>query len=172
MNGVKAVLLPETLRIVKRCCCLPRTGNYKLYVNTFVNQLQAVPVAGNNYALPVIGAANSADGSHHIVCFPTLALVNRDVHRRKHLLHNGHLLSKLFRHFMAGCLVAIIHLMAKCGSVKVEGNANCVRLFFLFYFLKDVQKAVNGIGKQSISGGKRSYAIKSAVNNAVTIQNQ
>ena len=143
---LEAVFLLKQLLGVQRGGGLPRLGDDKLYVHIPVNQLQAVPVTGDDDALPGVVGADFAHRANHIVRFPALAFINGNAHGLQHLLHNGHLLGKLLRHGVAGGFVAVIFLVAEGGAVEVKGNCHGIGLLLLLHPFQNVQKAENRMG--------------------------
>ena len=105
---LEAVFLPEFFLVEQRGRGLPRLGNHQLDVDIFVDQLEGIPVAGDDHALPVLPGADFAHGTDDIVGFPALTLVDGNVHRPQDVLHNGHLLRQFLGHGMTGGLVAVV----------------------------------------------------------------
>ena len=105
---LEAVLGLKHLLGVKGGGGLARFGNDKFYMDIFVDQLQAVTVTGDDDTFPAVIGTNAAHGADHIVGFPTLALVDGDIHGPKNILHYRHLHSQFFRHAVTGGLIAII----------------------------------------------------------------
>ena len=73
-----------------------------------VDQLQGIPVAGDDDALPVLPGADLAHGADDIIGLPALTLIDGNIHRPQNVLHNGHLLRQLLGHGMTGGLVAVV----------------------------------------------------------------
>ena len=55
--------------------------------------------------------------------------------------------------------------------MEVEGHAQGVGLFLLFQSVENIQKSENTVGEQSVPCGQGADAVKSAVDNAVSVQN-
>ena len=167
----KAVVLPELLRRITGGQSLTCLGGHQFYGDTVIDQLQAVPVAGDHDALPTLAAADPPHGADDVVGFPALAFIDGNPHGCQHLFHHRHLHSQLLRHAMAGSLIAVILQMAEGGAVEVEGHAESIRLFLLVQFIEDIQKAKNAIGKQTVPRSQGTNTIVGAVDNAVSVQN-
>ena len=105
---LKAVFLPEFFLVEQRGRGLPRLGDHQLDMDIFVDQLEGIPVAGDDHALPVLPGADFAHGADDVIGFPALAFVNGNVHRPQDVLHNGHLLRQFLGHGMTGGLVAVV----------------------------------------------------------------
>ena len=73
---------------------------------------------------------------------------------------------------MAGGLVAIVHFMPEGGSFQVKSHSHLVRLALLEQGEQNVQKAIDGVGVTSVLGGQQLDAVKSAVGNAVAVNDQ
>ena len=138
-------------------------------MDVFINELQGIPVAGNDDALPFVVGADAAHGADDVVGFPALAFVNGDVHGPQDVLHHRHLHGQLFGHTMAVGLVAVVLQMAEGRAVQVEGHADRFRLFFLLHPFQNVQEAVNGMGVKPLPGGQGLYAEKGTVNDGVAV---
>ena len=136
-----------------------------------VNELQAVPVSGDDDALPVLFTAELPHGADHVIGLPAFRGINGDVHGGEHLLHNGHLDCQLIGHAVAVGLVALIFQVPEGGAVEVEGHAYRIGLLLLLHPLQNVQKSVDGIGIQPIPGGQRLDAEEGPVDDAVAVQN-
>ena len=111
----KAVFVAEDLLVIQRCRRLPAARGYELHTDVFVDELQAVAVAGDDHAVPARRAAPPAHRADHIVRLPALAGVDGDVHRAQHVLHERHLHRQLLRHGVARRLVAVVAQMAERG---------------------------------------------------------
>ena len=169
LQRLQAVFLRKQLGGIIDRNGLTLLGAHQLYGHMAVNQLQAVPVAGENHAIPVRLTADTSHGTDHIVGLPAPALVDGDVHGTEHILHHGHLHSQLFRHAVTGSLVAVVLFMAEGGVVEVEGHADRIGLLLMLRTLEDIQKAVNSVGKQAISGSQSTDAVEGTVDDAVTV---
>ena len=167
--GLKAIFLTEPGFVIEGGAGLARLGDYQLHMDIFIDQLETVPVAGDDHALPAFRGADSPYGADHIVGLPALAFVDRDVHGPQHILHNGHLHGQLFGHPLPGGLVAVIAQVPEGGAVKVKGHADRLGLLLLFHPLQDVQEAVDGMGVQPIPGGQRPHAEERPVDDAVSV---
>ena len=169
-SGFKAVFLPEFLLVIEGGAGLTGPGDHQLHMDVFVNELQTVPVAGDNDALPAIVGADFAHGADDIIRLPPFTGIDGNVHGGEHLLHNGHLLGQLLRHAVAGGLVALIALMAEGGAVEVEGHADRVRLLLLLHPLQNVQESIYGMGEEPLPGGQGLDPEVGPVDDAVAVQ--
>ena len=169
---LEAVLRLKLRSVIQGGVGLAGLGDHQLYIYVIVNELQTVPVAGDDDALPGIVGADASHGADHVVRLPALALIDGNAHGPEHLLHDGHLLGQLLGHPMAGGLVAIVAQVAEGGTVKVKGNGDGIRLLLLLHPLQDVQEPEDGMGIQPIPGGQGLDAEIGAVDDAVAIQNQ
>ncbi len=167
--GLEAVLLPEHLPGVQGGRGLAGLGDHQLHMDVLVDELQRIPVAGDNDALPVVLRADPAHGADDIVGLPALALVDGDVHGPEDVLHNGHLLAQLLGHGMAGGLIARVFQVAEGGGVEVKSHAHRLGLLLLLHPFQNVQKAVDGMGAQPLPGGQGLYAEKGTIDDAVAV---
>ena len=168
----ETVFLPEFFFVKQRRRGLPRLGDHQLDVDISVDQLQGIPVAGDDDTLPVLLRANLAHGADDVISLPALTLIDGNIHRPQNVLHNGHLLRQFLGHGMAGSLVAIVFQVPEGGAVEVEGHAHRLGLLLLLHPFQNVEKAVNGVGIQPVPGGQGLDAEIGAVNDAVAVQNQ
>ena len=53
--------------------------------------------------------------------------------------------------------------------MEVEGHGNGLRLLLLFHLFQDVQKAVDGMGIETLPGGQGPDAEKRPVDDGVTV---
>ena len=139
-------------------------------MDIFINELQAVPVAGNHHTLPAIVAANAAHGADHIIGLPALAGINGNIHGLQHLHHHRHLLCQFFRHSVACCFVTIVLQVTECGAVDVKGNTHRFWLLLLLHPLQNVQKSENGIGVKPLPGGKGLDSKKGTIYDGVSVK--
>ena len=138
-------------------------------MNIFINELQTVPVAGDDNTLPSLLRADFPHSTDHIVGFPPLAFIYGNVHGPEHILHNGHLHRQLLRHTFSGGLVPIIAQMPEGGAMEVKGHTNRIGLLLLLHPLQNVQEAVNGVGVQPLPGGQGPHAEERPVDDAVSV---
>ena len=138
-------------------------------MDVLINQLQRIPVTGDNDALPAVVGTDFCHGADHVVGFPALTFVDRDVHGAQNILHHRHLLRQLLGHSMTVGLIALVFQMAEGGAVEVKGHADGLRLLLLLHPLQNVQKAVNSMGVQSIPGGQGTHAEEGTVDDAVAV---
>ena len=136
-----------------------------------VNELQRIPVAGDDDTVPVLLTAFFANSADNVICLPPLGGVDGNVHGGKHLLHKGHLLGQFLRHTVAIGLIALVAFMPEGGAMEIEGHAYRVRIFFLLHALQNVQEPVDGMGVESLPGCQRLHAEIGPVDDAVAIQN-
>ena len=171
MDGIKAIFLPEAGRVIVDGNGLRHLGRDKLDRHVLVDELQRIPVAGDDHAVPVFAPALPADRADDVVSFPTLTGENGDAHGAQHVLHDRHLHGQLLRHRVARGLIAVIGQMAERGRFEIECNAQCVRLLVIAELFENIQKAIDGVCKQAVPGRKRAHAIVGAVDNAVAVEN-
>ena len=100
-----------------------------------VNELQGIPVTGDDNAVPIFLAAFFAHGADDVVGLPALGRVDGDIHGGEHLLHNRHLLSQFLGHSVAVGLIALVAFMPEGGAVEIEGHADSVRALLLLHAL-------------------------------------
>ena len=172
MNGVEAVLRPERfLRHIPRAV-IPSAGQQK-HAGAVGDQLQAVPVAGGDHAVPAVRLAPAADGAEQVVGLVARQLIAGNGHGGQHLLERQHLLRQLVGHPLAGGLVRGIGLVSERRLPPVKGHAYRVGLFVVQQLLQHGDKAVNGIGVQPLPRGQKlvfPHAVESAVHKAVAIE--
>ena len=128
VNGVEAVLRPERLlRHIPRAV-IPSAGQQE-HAGAVGDQLQAVPVAGGDDAVPALRLAPAADGAEQVVGLVARQLIAGNGHGGQHLLERQHLLRQLVGHALAGGLVRGIGLVPERRLPPVEGHAYRVGLF-------------------------------------------
>jgi hypothetical protein len=59
--------------------------------------------------------------------------------------------------------------MPEGWCLTVKGDTQTVRLFLLQQFEKDIQKAVDGIGRGTVPGGEHTDTVKGAVDDGVAV---
>ena len=136
-----------------------------------VDQLQRIPVAGDDHAVPVGPAALLADRADHVVGLPALAFKDGDAHGAQNVLHHRQLHGKLFRHRVTRRLVAVIGQMAERRRFEVERHAQGVGLLLRPELFENIQKTVDRVCKKAVFCRERPHAVVGAVDHAVSIEN-
>ena len=168
---LKAVFFIKLVFVIEGCRSLAGLGDHQLYLYMVVDELQTVPVAGDDDAVPPVVGADFPHGADHVVGLPALTGVDGDIHGGEDLFHHRHLLGQFFGHAVTVGLVAIVFHMPEGGAVEVKGHTDRVGILFLLHPLQNVQKAVDGVGIQPVPGGQRLHAEEGPVDNTVAIQN-
>ena len=172
VNGVEAVLRPERfLRHIPRAV-IPSAGQQE-HAGAVGDQLQAVPVAGGDDAVPAIGLAFAADGAEQVVGLVARQLIAGNGHGGQHLLERQHLLRQLVGHALAGGLVRGVGLVPERRLPPVKGHADRVGLFVVQQLLQHGDKAVHGVGVQPLPRCQElilAHAVEGAVHKAVAIE--
>ena len=171
VDGRKAVGLPERLRRHILRGGLAHAGGHQLHLGVVGDELEAVLIAGDHDAVPAAGLAFAADGADEVVGLVAGQFVLGDAHRRQHLLERQHLHGQLLRHSLALRLIGRIRLVAERRLPPVEGDAQRLRLLLVQQALERGDKAVDGVGIQTLPGGQGPDAVKGAVDDAVAVKN-
>ena len=138
-------------------------------MDMLINQLQGIPVAGNNNTFPPLLGTDLAHGSDHIVRFPAPTFVDGNIHRPQYVLHDGHLHGQLFRHAMAVCFIAVILFMPERRAMEVESHTNGLGLLLLVHPFQNIEEAINGVGIKAVPGGQGLDTKVRPVNHAVAV---
>ena len=141
-------------------------------MDIFIDELQGVPVAGDDDALPPVVGADLAHSADNIISLPALTFVDGDIHSPEHVLHDGHLLGQFLRHAMPVGLIAVVFQVTEGWAMKVKSHGNSLRLLFLLHPFQNVQETVNGMGIKPLPGGKGLHTKIGTVNNTVAVQDQ
>ena len=171
MDGVKAVFLTEAGRVIVDRDGLRKLGGHQLDRHMLVDQLQRVPIAGDDHAVPVRPAALLADRADHVVGFPAFAFKDGDAHGAQNILHHRQLHGKLIRHRVTRRLVAVIGQMAERRRLEVERHAQGVGLLLRPELFENIQKTVDRVCKKAVFRRERPHAVVGAVDHAVSIEN-
>ena len=140
-------------------------------MNIAINQLQAIPVTGNDDTFPLVIRADLTNGADHIVRFPSLAFIDGNIHRPQHIFHNRHLLGQFLGHTVTGSLIAIITQVTESRPVKVKGHTYRIGLFLFLHTIENIQKAENGIGIKPLLGSEGLDTKKCTIYDGVTVKN-
>ena len=169
MDGVKAVLLPESLRGHILGGGLAHAGGHQLHLSAVGDELKGILVSCHHHAVPARHLAFPGDGADEVVSLPALQLVAGDVQCVQHLFQHRHLHPQLLRHGLPGGLVGLVRLVAEGGGVKVKGDAQGVRLFFLLQSQQRGKKAENGMGIQPLPVGQGPDAVIGPVDDGIAV---
>ena len=167
--GVKAILLPESLRGHVLCGGLTHTGGDQLHLGVLRDKLKGILVASHHHAVPARRLAPSGNGADEVIGLPALHFVARNVQGVQHLLEHRHLHPKLLRHGLAGGLVVLVRLVAERGSVDVKRDAQRVRLLLVPQTQQRGKKAEDCVGEQPLPVGKRANAVIGPVDDGITV---
>ena len=131
--------------------------------------LQKVPVPGNKSHFHAFPFGPRRQRSEDIVGLQPGLLHNTDAHRLKHLFHDRNLLPQLLRHRFSCSFIFLINFMPKGRRMHIKSHGQIIR-FFLFQNLEhNVQKTMNRIRMKSLAVGQIGHAVKSSVQDAVSI---
>ena len=170
--GGKAVFFLNGVLVHRHSFAAPHYGGSQQHGGALAHQLQAVPVSGGKEAVVLADGAGSSQRAQNIVRFPSLGGNGAVAKVCQQLLEHRHLLCQFLGHGVAGGLVAIVHFMPEGGGFQVKGHGYLVRLALLEQREQNVQKAIDGVGITSVLGGQQLDAVKSAVGNAVAVNDQ
>ena len=137
--------------------------------HSVLNQLQQIPVTGDDRYLHPRFFSFRRHGSQNIIRLNPGLRVDGYLHRRQHFLQNRHLFGQLIRHSLPGPLVFTIHLMTKRGCFLIKSHQNILRSLLLQEFQKNVQKSIDGIGMQPVAISQIRHTVKSPVDNTVAV---
>ena len=168
----KAVFFLNGVLVHHHGLAAPHHGSSQQYGGALAHQLQAVAVSGGKEAVVLPGGAGSSQCAQNIVRFPALGGNGAVAKVCQQLLEHRHLLCQFLGHGVAGGLVAIVHFMPEGGGFQVKSHGHLVRLALLEQGEQNVQKAIDGVGVTSVLGGQQLDAVKSAVGNAVAVNDQ
>ena len=59
--------------------------------------------------------------------------------------------------------------MPERGLAQVERHCNCIGLYLVPIFQKDIHKAKNGMGKNALCIAQRTYSVERTVQNTVSV---
>ena len=135
-------------------------------------QLQAVPVTGGDAALVPPGGAGGGQSAQDVVGLPALPADHHKAQSRQQFLQRRQLVGQLLGHALAGALVLVVHLVAEGGGLEVKGDGHLVGGLVGQKFGQNIQKSINGVGVAAVVGGEQLDAVKGAVDDAVSVQNQ
>ena len=168
----KAVFFLNGVLVHHHGLAAPHHGGSQQHGGALAYQLQAVPVSGGKETVVLPGGAGSSQCTQNIVRFPAFGGNGAVAKVCQQLFEHRHLLRQFLGHGVAGGFVAIVHFMPEGGSFQIKSHGHLVRLALLEQGEQNVQKAIDGVGVTSVLGGQQLDAVKSAVGNAVAVNDQ
>ena len=96
----------------------------------------------------------------------------RHTHGFEQLLEHGQLLRELVGHTLSCRLIAAVHLVAKCRLLYIECHRHRLGSALILEAQEDIHKAVNGVGESAVLRREHLYAVKRAVQYAVSVDNK
>ena len=166
----EAVFFLEARRVVERRLLPAHAGLHEAHGGAAADELEAVPVAGDDLAAPAGGGALFRRRAEDVVGLPARRLQPADAHLLQHALEHGHLRRQVVRHRLALGLIARVLPVAEGRLRQVEGHAERVRRALLQQPLQNGEKAVNGVGRRAVRRVQRPHAVVRAVDDAVAVQ--
>ena len=107
VDRVEPVFFAELFGIIGLVGGLPHAGRDQAHGRAAADQLQAVPVAGDDHAAVAVLIRAAADRADQVVRLVARQLTARQPHRVQHLLHHRQLRRQLVRHALARGLVRV-----------------------------------------------------------------
>ena len=169
IDRVKAVFFAELFGIIGLVGGLPHAGRDQAHGRPAADQLQAVPVAGDDDAAVAVLVRAAADRADQVVRLVARQLAAHEPHRVQHFLHHRQLGGELIRHALAGGLIGIKLQMAEGFFLYVKAHDRAVGLLVVLQLEQRGQKAVDRVGGQALVVGELPHAVKRAVQNAVAV---
>ena len=133
-------------------------------------KLQQVAVSGHDRNFHALRLAFAAECSEDVICLIALFGDDFNVHRCEHFLYHRDLFTQLLRHRLSRSLVLVIHLVAECRCMEVKCHGEVLRLLLIENFEQNVQESIYGVRVQAFCIGQIRYAVKSPVQNTVSVQ--
>ena len=169
LPGGDAVLLPDCRLVDDLGARLAAAGKGETHRYPAADELEAVAVPGGDDAFVPRRATALTQRAEDVIGFVPFKRKNRIAHQGQQLLERLNLLRQFLGHPLAAGLIAVEHLMAEGGGAQVKGKGHRIGGVFLDQLQKDVQKAVNPVGKLAFPGGERLDAVVGAVENGIGI---
>ena len=168
-NRVEAVFLAEGSGVVGLVGGLSHAGGDQHNGRAAADQLQAVAVTGYDHAGVAVLVRAAADGAEQVIRLVARLFAPDDAQRIEHLLCQRQLCGQLVRHPLAGGLVGVEFEVAEGFLLYVKADDGAVRLLLVLQFEQRSQKAVYGVGGQSLVVGQLPDAVERAVEYAVAV---
>ena len=169
VDGCKAVLLPEGLRGHVLGGGLAHTGGHQFHLRMVGDELEGILISRHHYTVPARRLALPGNGADEVVGLPALQLIAGDIQGIQHLFQHWHLHPQFLRHGLSGGLVRLVCLVAEGRGVEVEGDAQGIRLFFLFQAQQRGKKTEHSMGIQPLPVGQGTDAVIGPVDDGVAV---
>ena len=117
----------------------------------------------------VFSVAHGGNCTEHIVRLPALAFDDRKAHGGGDLFCPWQLDRQILGHWLSRRLIAVVHFVAECRCLQIEGAGKIVGRKAVKMLLQYGNKAVYGVCGRSVSRGQRADAVKGAVENTVAV---
>ena len=134
--------------------------------------LQKVPVSGQKDDIHVLSLRLLGKGSENIVCLKACLFTDLDPHGSEHFFHQRNLLTELIGHGFARALVVRIGVVPECRRMHVKSHRQIIRLQLVQLAEKDIEKSIDRTGMQTFGVRQVRHAVKGAVENAVSVDQQ
>ena len=168
-NRVEAVFLAESGGVVGLIGGLAHAGGDQHDGRAAADQLQAVAVTGYDHTGVAVLVRAAADGAEQVIRLVARLFAADDAQRIEHLLCQRQLCRQLIRHALAGGLVGVEFKVAEGLFLYVKADDGAVGLLLVLQFEQRSQKAVYGVGRQSLVVGQLPDTVKRAVEYAVAV---
>ena len=166
---LKAVFGTEKLRGVDNRLRLAALRFDEADTDTVGNQLQAVPVAGDDDALPALFLTDSAGSAQNVIRLIAGAGIAVDIHLLQHLTQDRHLHGQILRHGLTLGLVIVKGPVAECFILQIKGYGECIGRLLGKQTVEDVEKAEYGIGGRTVRRIEKPHPVIGPVGNAVAV---
>ena len=168
-NWVEAVFLAESGGVVGLIGGLSHAGGDQHNGRAAADQLEAVPVTGDDHAGVAVLVRAAADGAEQVIRLVACLFAAGNAQSIEHLLCNRQLRRQLIRHPLAGGLIGVEFKVAEGFLLHVKADDGAVGLLLVLQFEQRSQKAVYGVGRQSLVVGQLPDTVKRAVEYAVAV---
>ena len=127
MDGVEAVFLAESGGVVGLIGGLAHAGGHEHDGRAAADQLETVPVTGDDHAGVAVLVRAAADGAEQVIGLVARLFAPDDAQRIEHLLCQRQLCGQLVRHTLAGGLVGVEFKVAEGLFLYVKADDGAVR---------------------------------------------
>ena len=169
VNRVEPVFFAELPGIIGLIGGLPHFGRDQTHGRAAADQLQAVPVAGDDYAVVAVLVRAAADRADQVVRLVARQFAARQPHRVQHFFHHRQLRCQLIRHALARGLIRIKLQVAEGLFLYIKADHRAVGLFVVLQLKQRGKEAIHRIGGQPLVVGELPHAVKRAVEYTVAV---